>query len=80
MDTVKKRSIKQFVSDECANFFCTDPGYRPALWCESRGEKCSVLVTGKRCRYFEKCVLPAEPGMSGAYVIATRSADQTVLV
>lgn len=49
--TMKETSLTRFLKDECANY---DRHY---AICLRTDESCSVLVDGKRCGYFEKCVI-----------------------
>lgn len=73
-------NLKQFILNECANCFSTDPGYRPALWCEPRDKPCQVLVkTPERCRYFEGAVLPIDRDHGGEYAQATTPAPELQL-
>ncbi len=71
--SITKPSIRAFIAGNCANYFASDPGYRPKPWCEHRAKVCTVLGEGTRCKYFESAVLPIEPDMAGAYLLACTS-------
>lgn len=75
---VNSRALKAFISENCANYFSSDPGYRPAEWCEGRQKLCAVLQGGARCKYFEEGVLPIDPDMTGLYVEISSSPPERI--
>ena len=67
---LRKPSIEQLISRECANFSSSDPGFRPASWCDKKEVRCPVIAEGEACPYLEEYVLPAHPDMYDLYCLA----------
>lgn len=66
--------IRRMVEELCANFGKVGPS-AISNWCWPRGEACVYYSSGARgvedklgrCSYFERAVLPADPGLRMEY-------------